>query len=117
MKVLTVFLAISTVLIYVFTLLAVYGFGFNWPAVAVHDLLSFNWRSQFNFDFIVHLVMLATWVVWREGANARAYLFGFLSIFLGGMFSFPYIAYVSIKAKFNVKSIVLGVHANERRRY
>ena len=113
MKFLKFLLIVSTVLIYLFTVFAIYGNGFNWPAVAINDLLSLNWRSQFNFDFIVHLVLLATWVVWREGTTKRAYLFGFLSIFLGGMFSFPYIIYASVKAKGDVSKMLLGVHAKD----
>jgi hypothetical protein len=79
--------------------------------VAIGDLLEFGWRAQFDFDFIIHLLLLATWVTWREGGNPRAYLFGFLSIVMGGMFSFPYLLYVTLKAKGNVEAILLGVHS------
>ena len=72
--------------------------------------MGLDWRSQFDFDFIVHLLLLATWVVWREGATAKAYLFGFLSIVMGGMFSFPYIIYVTFLARGNARQILLGVH-------
>ncbi|MDG3087470.1 hypothetical protein P7F88_15920 [Vibrio hannami] len=98
MKFFRYLLVLSTVIIYVFTIIAVNGYGFNWPSVAVNDLLSMNWRSQFDIDFLIHLFLLASWVVWREGATVKAYVFGFLSIVMGGMFSFPYIAYLSIQA-------------------
>ena len=114
MKFLIYFLALSTVLIYLFTIMAISGQGFNWPLIAINDLAALNWRSQFNFDFIVHLFLLATWVVWREGATKRAYLFGFLSVIMGGMFSFPYIIYTAIKAECNVSEMLLGVHAKKR---
>lgn len=110
MKILNYFLALSTFLIYLFTVLAINGHGFNWPAVAIGDLISLNWRSQFDVDFLIHLFLLATWVIWREGATPKAYLFGVLSVVMGGMFSFPYIIYASIKAKGNVKAMLLGVH-------
>jgi len=69
------------------------------------------WRSQFDIDFIVHLLLLATWVTWREGANAKAYLFGLLSIVMGGMFSFPYILYATFHARGEPKALLLGLHA------
>lgn len=54
--------------------------------------------------------MFATWIVWREGNTFKGYVFGFLSIFLGGMFGFPYILYATYKAQGNPKLIVLGAH-------
>lgn len=107
-------LIFSTLGIYALTFLAAANHGPNWPAVAVGDLLALNWRSQFDFDFIVHLLLLAYWVVWREGSTAKAYLFGFLSIVMGGMFSFPYLVYVIAAAKANPKVVLLGVHAEVR---
>ena len=104
-------LALSTGGIYVLTAIAITAQGSNWPAVAIHDLLALNWRTQFDFDFIIHLLMLATWVVWREGANAKAYLFGFLSIVMGGMFSFPYLIYAMYQVKGNPRALLLGIHA------
>jgi len=113
MKILRYFLVLSTIIIYSITVIAINGYGVNWPAVAIGDLASLSWRSQFDIDFIIHLLLLATWVVWREGATTRAYLFGLLSVVMGGMFSFPYIVYTSIKAKGNVKDMLLGVHADK----
>lgn len=108
---LKILLAVSTIAIYAFTVAAIMSQGWNWPAVALTDLLALNWRSQFNFDFIVHLLLLATWVVWREGANVKAFLYGFLSIVMGGMFSFPYLVYALVKVKGEPRAFLLGVHA------
>ena len=111
MNSLRILLVTSTLGIYAFTVFAITSQGWNWPAVAINDLLALDWRSQFDFDFIIHLLLLASWVVWREGANARAYLFGFLSIVMGGMFSFPYILYATYQAKAQARVLLLGVHA------
>ena len=111
MKILRIFLVVATVAIYALTLIATVKGGLNWPAVAISDLLELSWRSQFNTDFLVHLFLLATWVVWREGATLKAYVYGFLSIVLGGMFSFPYIVYATYKAHAEPKALLLGVRA------
>lgn len=111
MNTLKLLLVISTIAIYALTVIVSVKQGINWPAVAIGDLSELNWRSQFNFDFIVHLLLLATWVTWREGGSAKAYLFGFLSIVMGGMFSFPYIIYAIFKAKGEPKTLLMGVHA------
>ncbi|AFY39649.1 hypothetical protein Lepto7376_3446 [[Leptolyngbya] sp. PCC 7376] len=110
MTVLRTFLIFSTVAIFGVTIYAVIGQGFNWPAVYFGDLLYLNWRSQFNTDFLIHLFLLGTWISWREGFSAKGFVFGFLSIFLGGMFGFPYLLYATYQAQGNPKEILLGVH-------
>ncbi len=86
-----VFLLVSTVAIYLFTYLAVASHGLDWPSIAVGDILALNWRSQFDIDFIIHLLLMATWVSWRERFSPKGLIYGLLSIVLGGMFSFPYL--------------------------
>lgn len=113
MNYLRMMLVISTVGIYMLTVIAIMSHGWNWPAIAINDLLALDWRAQFDFDFIIHLLLLASWVVWREGANAKAYVFGFLSIIMGGMFSFPYIIFATYKAKAQPRALLLGVHAQK----
>lgn len=107
-----VFLLISTVLIYAMTIIAVGYHGFNWPAVAIQDLADLNWRSQFDTDFIIYLLIGSTWISWREGFTAKGHTFGFLNVFLGGMFGFPYLLYASLQANGNPTRILLGVHAS-----
>ena len=102
------FLLVSTVAIYLVTALASISYGINWPAVAVQDLLALNWRSQFNTDFIIHLLLLANWISWREGYTPKGYLFGFLSVVMGGMFSFPYLLYATYLAKGDARKVLLG---------
>lgn len=116
MTILRVFLAFSTVLIYAITALAVAQQGPNWPAVAFADVIALGWRSQFDLDFLVHLFLLAAWVVWREGATGRAYLFGVLSIVMGGMFSFPYLIYATYAARGEPVALLLGVRASAHAR-
>lgn len=111
MNTLKLFLAISTIAIYTLTVTAIVSYGWNWPAIAINDLLALNWRTQFDFDFIVHLLIMASWVAWREGANIRGYVFALLSIVMGGMFSFPYIIYAAYHAKGDIRALLLGVKA------
>ena len=104
-------LLLSTVGIYVVTALAISSGGWNWPAVYFGDVAALSWRSQFNVDFLVHLALLASWIFWREGSNLRGFAFGFLSVFLGGMFGFPYILSAVYRAKGDPRRVLLGSHA------
>ncbi|MEO9930861.1 hypothetical protein [Rhodopirellula bahusiensis] len=86
--------------------------GINWPAVALNDLTALNWRSQFDTDFLVYLALGATWITWREGFTIKGHCFAFLSVFLGGMFSFPYLLLATYRTKGDPKMLLLGVHAS-----
>lgn len=111
MKMLKLYLLLSTLAIYGVTVLVGFNVGWNWPAVFFGDLGAMNWRSQFNLDFLIHLVLLATWIQWREGSTPRGFVFGFLSIVMGGMFGFPYIAFAALKAQGDPKRFLLGERA------
>jgi hypothetical protein len=113
MVVLRLFLLLATVVIFSITIYAVSTIGINWPEVFIGDLLNAGWRSQFNTDLLIHLCLLATWICWREGFTPRGYLFGFLSIVMGGMFGFPYLLIATYKAKGDPKQIMLGEHATK----
>lgn len=112
MKILGSVLLLSAVVIYALTVVAALSDGINWPAIAASDLLAFNWRSQFNFDFIIHLLLLAAWVTWREGCTPKGYLYGVLSVVLGGMFSFPYLVHAIYVASGDVEKLLMGRRAN-----
>ena len=105
------FLGVSTIAIFAITFLVVLAKGIYWPVVFFGDLVAMDWRSQFNADFLIHLLLLATWISWREGFTAKGYFFGFLSIFLGGMFGFPYILLATYKAGGDPRKMLLGIHA------
>jgi hypothetical protein len=110
MAILRAFLGLATFVIFAVTISAVAAGGINWPAVFFGDLLNFDWRSQFNTDFLIHLLLFATWIAWREGFTPLGYLFGFFSIFWGGMFGFPYLLFATYKAGGDPRALVLGVH-------
>ncbi len=102
------FLIFSSVVIFVITFIVLTANGVNWPSVFFGDILDLNWRSQFNVDFLIHLFLLATWIAWREGFTPKSYIFGFLSIFLGGMFGFLYILYATYQTNGDPRALLLG---------
>jgi len=110
MPVFRLFLVASTLGIYALTVIAIIGHGLLWPVTAFGDLAALNWRSQFNFDFVIFLVLSSSWIVWREGAGAKAYSCGFLNIFLGGMFCFPYLLLASYRAQGDIRKLLLGAN-------
>jgi len=105
------FLVIFTILIFTVSIYAAMAQGINWPAVYFADLLQLDWRSQFNTDFLIYLFLIATWIAWREGFTGKGIALGIFSIFMGGMFGFPYLLHATYKAHGDPKKMLLGVHA------
>ena len=114
MNIFRIFLAFSWVLIIGITIYAISKLGFNWPSVYFGDLITHAWRSQFNTDFLIHLILLCSWIVWREDSKLNGAIYGFLSIFMGGMFGFAYLFYATFKAEGNIKALLLGAHYSEK---
>lgn len=112
MALLRIFLLAATIMIFAISIYVITIEGINWPVVFFGDLSNFDWRSQFNVDFLIHLFLLAIWVCWREGFNFKGYIFGFLCIFLGGMFGFPYLLVATYRAKGDPILIMLGERAS-----
>ena len=111
MNALRIYLMTATAIIFTLSIYVVVTQGLNWPVVYFGDIVEFDWRAQFNVDFAIHLILLAIWISWREGFTSKGNLFGFLSIFMGGMFGFPYLLHATYKAQGHPQRILLGVHA------
>lgn len=69
------------------------------------------WRAQFNVDLGLHLLLVAAWIVYRSPSLMAGLLFGALAIMAGGIFTFAYLVAVSLKARGDMRKILLGVHA------
>ena len=110
MKGFRIFMAVAWVAIMASTIYAANALGYFWPAVYFGDLFDHPWRSQFNTDFLIHLFILCSWIYWRESSKIKGAIYGFLSIFMGGMFGFAYLFYASYTARGNVSAMLLGSH-------
>jgi len=107
-------LVVFTVVIFAVSIAAVAGRGYNWPATFFADLVRLDWRSQFNTDLLLHLMLFGAWVSWREGFTGRGHLFGAMCVVWGGMFTFPYLLWVGFQAGGDPIRVALGVHAVRR---
>lgn len=103
-------LVVFTIIIFTLTIIATVDVGFIWPVVAVSDFVQLNWRSQFNGDLLMHLLLLAAWAYWREGGGMRGGIISFFCVIWGGMFSFPYFLYLIAKNQGDMRGVLLGVN-------
>jgi hypothetical protein len=69
------------------------------------------WRAQFNTDFSLHLLLVAAWMVYRSRPWFVGLICGVLAINLGGVFTLAYLLAVSIRAKGDMRKVLLGWRA------
>ncbi len=79
MTILRIFLLAGWLIMLVLSWRALTDLGYNWPRVFFGDIADNTWRAQFNIDFLIHLLLFATWVVWRETSRITGIVCGFLS--------------------------------------
>ncbi|MFY0729680.1 hypothetical protein [Pseudomonas sp. NFX15] len=74
----------------------------------VADITTLSWRSQFNVDFLVHLVLFSAWVAWRHRFSALGIVLSISCVLGGGVISIAYIFLLTITCKGNMRQILLG---------
>lgn len=111
MKALRIFLALSWVFLVGLTISVMIASGINWPAVFAGDLFSLSWRAQFNFDFLIFLLLVCGWIYWREASKTKGAIYGALCLW-GGLFVFAYLLYATYQAKGDMKALLLGAHTD-----
>ena len=70
------------------------------------------WRAQFNGDFGLHLLLVATWLVYRARSPWLGLFWAGLAILMGGVFTLAYLLVVSFLVKGEVRKLLLGRHAD-----
>lgn len=113
MTLLRTYLFAATLCIFALTIYVAIAMGLNWPVVYFGDLLNIDWRSQFDSDLLIYLSLFTIWVSWREGFTPKGFIFGFLSIFWGGMFGCPYVLLATYQAQGDPRLLLLGVNSKE----
>lgn len=73
--------------------------------------LGHPWRAQFNVDFSIHLLLMASWIAYREKSPVRGIPIGLAAILFGGAFSFAYIFIATFTAGGDARRLLLGSRA------
>jgi hypothetical protein len=96
-------------LLYV-TLHAVQQLGLSTAGAIFVGDFAHPWRAQFYTDFCLHVALVGAWIVYRT----RPWYVGVLCALLainGGIFTLAYLSVISIRAKGDVRKVLLGWRA------
>lgn len=75
--------------------------------------MSHPWRAQYNTDFLLHVVLVAAWMVYRSRSWIVGLICGLLAINVGGVFTLAYILVATFQAKGDMRKVLLGWRARE----
>jgi hypothetical protein len=103
-------LAIGWLVIAWVTIQAGQQLGFDKVGALFFGDMAHPWRAQFNIDFLLHLLLVGTWMVWSNANRALGLVFALLAATGGAMFTFAYLLIRSFQTGGNIKQILLGRH-------
>jgi len=82
--------------------------GWNLLPVFFGDLSSLSWAGQFNLDFMCLLALSGLWLAWRHHFSPAGLLLGLCGFFGGTAVLAPYLLFASVKARGDVRTLLLG---------
>jgi hypothetical protein len=93
------------------TIRAVLAVGLDgYPATFASDF-AHPWRAQFYTDFSLHVLLAAAWIAWRSRAWLNGLVGALLAIFLGMLFILPYLVIATLRARGEMRIVLLGWRA------
>ena len=94
-----------------FTITASNATGWNLVSVFINDIKAMSWNGQFNVDFSSYLALSALWIAWRHRFSGPGIAMALVALVMGIMVFAPYVLIASMKAKGDVRQLVLGEQA------
>jgi hypothetical protein len=69
------------------------------------------WRAQFYADLEAHLLLVGAWMIYRERLPLVGLACAAATLLLGALFSLPYVLLASVKARGDMRRLLLGARA------
>jgi hypothetical protein len=103
-------LAIQTLAIVIYTAFAITNEGLSLFQIFNNNMMSLGWNGQFNLDFSSYLTLSGLWIMWRNQFSLPFILFAFAAMIIGIMLFAPYLIYLLIVEKGDLKKVLLGAN-------
>ena len=103
-----IWMGLQFVAIVAYTLAVGLNHGWNLMPVFFGDMLSMNWRGQFNFDFSGFLLLSGVWVAWRNAFSTVGVALGAVATFGGILFLSAYLFWCSLTSNGDFAALMLG---------
>lgn len=70
------------------------------------------WRAQFYSDFVIHVLVVAGWIVWREPSKIVGVLWALACLGGGALVTLLYVLITTFRAGGDARLLLLGKHIN-----
>jgi hypothetical protein len=111
MNLVRVVLIIAWALLAFITWRAITLLGSDGSYIFISDLAQ-PWRAQFYTDFVIHVVLVAGWIVWREPSKIVGVLCALACLGGGALATLLYVLVTSYRARGDARVLLLGKHIN-----
>ncbi|MBL8170711.1 MAG: hypothetical protein JNJ50_21300 [Acidobacteria bacterium] len=108
MTVFRILLVVMILVLGAYTLMVGLDHGWNLFPAFFGDMAAMTWAGQFNLDFLCFLMFSGLWLAWRHRFSPGGLVLGVLGFFGGTMVLAPYLLFASLKAKGDMKVLLLG---------
>ena len=108
MKGYAIFLALLWLALAIYTGVTISNHGLGLLPIFFGDIATMAWPGQFNFDFLLMLVLSASWTAWRNRFRASGLGLAVIAFFGGAGFLFPYLTYLIFKHDGDAAAVMLG---------
>jgi len=72
------------------------------------DMAGLTWPGQFNLDFLFFLLLASLWLAWRHHFTPGGILLALIAVFGGMLFLSAYLLIASVRARGDMKIVLLG---------
>ena len=108
MKTYSLLLGLLWLVLVGYTAVVIGEYGFNLFPYFFGDMAALGWPGQFNLDFMLMLVLSASWTAWRNRFTGTGWLLAIVAFFGGAGFLLPYLIYLTRKHDGDLAEILLG---------
>jgi len=103
-----VLLVLMIVSILAYTGITISNHGLDLFPIFFGDITEMAWPGQFNFDFLLMLVLSALWTAWRYKFSAAGLALGVCAFVGGIMFQSVHLLILTFRENGNAKAIMIG---------
>ncbi|MCP2867104.1 hypothetical protein, partial [Salmonella enterica] len=80
----------------------------NLLKVFFNNVNALGWNGQFCLDFSAYLTLSGLWICWRKNFSLPSILLGITAAVVGIMIFAPYLLYLLIQEKGDLKRVLAG---------
>ena len=102
------FLILLWLALAIYTGVTIANHGLGLLPIFFGDIAGMAWPGQFNFDFLLMLVLSASWTAWRNRFRASGLGLAVIAFFGGAGFLFPFVSYLIWKHNGDAAAVMLG---------